>query len=124
MANTRKVAYKLFRPLSDEDGATAFLNRIKNDNMKSSDYQLVKFLQSGGKVAGKDIPGMGDFSTELSDIGSKLKTLKSGAEVRQMGADLAQKASDEQFRNRFFLWAAGAAGVGEGARRGIHLLSN
>ena len=112
MANTRKVAYKLFKPLADEDSATSFLNRIKNDNMKNSDYQLLKFLQSGGKVAGKDISGMGDFSTELSNLGKKVKDLNSGKEIKQLGARIAQRAADEKFRNKFLLWVAGTAGVG------------
>lgn len=119
MANTRKVAYKIFKPLSDEDNALTFLNRIKNDNMKISDEKLLKFLQDGGVVGNKKIPGMGEFYPDIKNIGTRLKEINSQVELKQMAADISKKAADEKFRNNVLLWTAGSLGVGKGTLEGI-----
>jgi hypothetical protein len=122
LANTKKVAYKLFKPLSDEDNATAFLTRIKNGSMKSSDMKVLRFLQSGGTISGKKFSGIGDISSDLQDIGTKLNKIKSGDEIRELGSKIATKASNESFRNRFLLWVAGTSGVGTGIAKGSQLI--
>lgn len=122
MANTRKVAYKIFKPLSDEDSTLAFLNRVKNDTLRSSDEKLLKFLQDGGVVAGKKIPGMGEFAPELKNIGSTLKKLNSGLEEKQLAADIFKKASDEKFRNRVFIWTLGGIGLNQGAKKAAEVV--
>lgn len=122
MAQTRKVAYKIFKPFSDEDSTLAFLQRIKNDTMKSSDEKLLKFLQEGGVVGDKKIPGMGQFAPELKNIGATLKKLNSGIEEKQLAADIFKKASDEKFRNRVFLWTLGTIGLGTGTKKAADLV--
>lgn len=112
MANTRKVAYKIFKPLSDESSAESFLNRIKNNTLKPSDEKLVKFIESGGKIGNKEIPGAGNIFNDIKDIGSKLKDMKSNKEIRDLAIKLSKKASDEAFRNSALTWAAAAAGAG------------
>lgn len=114
IANTRKVAYKIFKPLSDESGVDAFMRRIQNDSLKSSDIKLIKFLEDGGEVGGLKIEGAGKFSGEIKDLGMKLKELKSGREVKGLKSQLSQKAADEKFRNRLFTWVAVSTGVGGG----------
>lgn len=114
MANTRKVAYKIFKPLSDESSVDAFMRRIQNNTLKSSDEKLIKFLEDGGEIAGEKIKGVGNFSSEIKDLGNQLKQLKSGQEIKGLKAKLSQKAADEKFRNRLFTWVAASAGVSGG----------
>lgn len=123
MANTRKVAYKIFKPLSDEDSATALFNRIKNNNLRSSDEKLIKFLESGGEVGGKKIAGVGDISSEFKNIGLKLKKINSKDEIRELAIKVSKKAADEKFRNAVLTWAAAASGVGATAIGGAKLFS-
>lgn len=113
MANTRKVAYKVFKPLSDEDSTTALLNRIKNNNLRTSDEKLIKFIESGGEIGGKKIPGVGDMTSEFKSIGSRLKQINSRSEIKELSVKLSKKAADEKFRNAVLTWAAtGASAVG------------
>lgn len=112
MANTRKVAYEVFKPLSDKSSINSFVGRIQKGNLTSADSKLIKFLEDGGEISGTKIRGIGKFASKTKKLGDKLADLKSGREIDELKVQLSKKASDEKFRNRLFAWAGVAAGLG------------
>lgn len=101
----KELAYQIFKPGNEikTNMAEAFFKRTANGKATQQDKSLLSFIQSGGLVGKEKLPGLGNVTKDIEDIGNQIaelgKKFNLDKQAREAGQSLDISKLDATIRS-------------------------